>query len=192
MIAKVYEEFLAYLLSEKNGRIVSELKSEYVKSNGAIPTDAAIARIICQETIHPSEIDCADTLLGMKILDPCCGSGIFLVAAYETLAGMLRHFDSEERKFCIEYNGNRYLSLDAKREIMKECLYGIDMDPTAIEVTKMSLALKMIDDVVPEVYSDCGIFGGRILRDIHRNIVCGNTLVDGNINNICLQTMKER
>lgn len=182
VIAKVYEEFLAYSLIVKNGAVVTELKQEYVKSNGAIPTDASIARVICNETLDLSSISSVDELLNLKVLDPCCGSGIFLVSAYEKIAKEFKTLALEESGYCLNYNGEKYLTLDAKRKIMHNCLYGIDIDPTAIEVTKMSLALKVIDDAVPELYSESGMFGEKILRDIHDNIVCGNTLVDGNIN----------
>ncbi len=181
VIAKVYEEFLAYSLIEKNGNIVTELKKEYVKTNGAIPTNANIARIICDETLDLTGKTSIDEILNLKVLDPCCGSGIFLVAAYEKIARRFKDLASEECGYCLYHNGEKFLTLDAKRKIMRSCLYGIDIDLTAIEVTKMSLALKIIDDVVPELYSASGMFGEKILRDIHNNIVCGNTLVDGDI-----------
>lgn len=182
VIAKVYEEFLAYSLTVRNGIVFTELKQEYVKSNGAIPTDASIARAICEEAFDLEGKAGIDEILDSKILDPCCGSGIFLVAAYEKLAKAFKELSSEDSEYCLSHNGEKYLTLDAKRKIMRNCLYGIDIDPTAIEVTKMSLALKIIDDAIPELYSASGMFGEKILRDIHDNIVCGNTLVGGDIN----------
>lgn len=181
VIAKVYEEFLAYSLIEKNGVIITELKQEYVKTNGAIPTDSNVARIICDETLDLTGITSIDEILYLKVLDPCCGSGIFLVMAYEKIASKFKELASEKCGYCLIHNGEIYLTLDAKRKIMRSCLYGIDIDLTAIEVTKMSLALKIIDDIVPELYSAGGMFGEKILRDIHNNIVYGNTLVDGDI-----------
>lgn len=182
VIAKVYEKFLAYSLIDKNGVIIAELKQEYVKTNGAIPTDADVARIICEETLDLSCITDIDRILDLKILDPCCGSGIFLVAAYEKITNRFKELVAEECEYCLNHNKEKYLSLDAKRKIMRSCLHGMDIDLTAIEVTKMSLALKIIDDIVPELYSASGMFGEKILRDIHNNIVCGNALVDGDIN----------
>lgn len=61
---------------------------------------------------------------------------------------------------------------------MQRCLFGIDCDPTASEVTKMSLALKVIDDINEVFLTEAGVFGKKILHDIHKNIVTGNTLVD--------------
>lgn len=181
VIARVYEEFLAYSLIEKNGVVVTELKKEYVKTNGAVPTDASVSHMICDEAMDLSQVDSVEKIFSIKVLDPCCGSGIFLVTAYEKLSEKIKELDTEG-KYCLEYNGEKYLTLDAKRKLMHSCLYGVDIDMTAIEVTKMSLALKIIDDIVPELYSVSGMFGEKILRDIHDNIVCGNTLVDGNIN----------
>ena len=181
IIAKVYEEFLAYSLVIKNKTIIAELKPEYVKSNGAIPTDVGLAEAICNETFDFSHINSIDELLSLKILDPCCGSGIFLVTAYERLSNAFKILASEESGYYLNSQSEKYLTLDTKRKIMHKCLYGIDIDPTAIEVTKMSLALKIIDDTIPELYSESGMFGEKILKDIHDNIICGNTLVDGNI-----------
>lgn len=180
VIAKVYEEFLAYSLVEKNGIVVAELKREYVKTNGAVPTDENVARMICNETIDLSEVNSVEDIFNIKVLDPCCGSGIFLITAYEKISDKIKKLD-KKGKYCLYYNGEKCLTLDTKRKLINSCLYGMDIDLTAIEVTKMSLALKIIDDIVPELYSACGIFGKKILRDIHNNIVCGNTLVDGNI-----------
>lgn len=180
VIAKVYEEFLAYSLTEKNGIIVAELKKEYVKTNGVIPTNASVSKMICDEALDLSEIINVEDIFNMKILDPCCGSGIFLITAFEKLTEKIKELD-KIGKYCLEYNGEKYLTLDTKRKLMHSCLYGIDIDRTAIEVTKMSLALKVIDDIVPELYSVSGMFGEKILRDIYDNVVCGNTLVDGDI-----------
>lgn len=180
VIAKVYEEFLAYSLTQKNGSIIAKLKKEYVKTNGAIATDENIARMICDETIDFTHVNNIEEIFNIRILDPCCGSGIFLISVYEKLADKIKELD-KENKYCLEYDGEKYLTLDTKRKLMQSCLYGVDIDMTAIEVTKMSLALKMIDNNVPELYAASGIFGEKILRDIHDNIICGNVLVDGDI-----------
>ena len=59
---------------------------------------------------------------------------------------------------------------------MKNCLFGIRRDPTAVEVTKMSLALKVVDDTNELYLNEIGVFGEKILRDIYNNIKIGNTL----------------
>ena len=181
IIARVYEKFLAYSLTINNGSMKTELKPEYIKSNGVISTSVDIVREICDLTLTLNNITEVEDIFKIRILDPCCGSGIFLVMAFEKISQKLKEFGSKSERYCIDFRSEKYLTLDTKRKIMRECLYGIDIDPTAIEVAKMSLALKMVDDIVPEMYSESGVFGERILKDIHKNIVCGNALVDGDI-----------
>ncbi|MDY2956747.1 MAG: DNA methyltransferase [Lachnospiraceae bacterium] len=178
VIAKVYEDFLAYSLSIKNDSVVSCLKEEYVKTNGAIPTHEFIADAICKQTLSTVNINSPEDIFAIRILDPCCGSGVFLVSAYEYLSNRLRDITTKTNRWCIVDGDNKYLTVAAKQEIMKNCLYGIDCDPTAAEVTKMSMALKVIDDINEVLLTEAGMFGEKILSDIHKNIVTGNTLVD--------------
>ena len=70
------------------------------------------------------------------------------------------------------------LTMKARRAIVKTCLYGIDCDAAAIEVTKMSIALKIVDGNNQLAWENIGAFGERILREISDNIKLGNTLVD--------------
>ena len=181
VIAKIYEEFLAYSLCVKNGTVVTELKEDYVKTNGAISTQEFIADAICRETITLDKYKSIDDILKSKVLDPCCGSGVFLLAAYEVFASALMELTSQSNKWCVVEDGKKYLTIQAKQEIMKNCLFGIDCDPTAVEVTKMSLALKVVDDTNELYLSEIGAFGEKILKDIHSNVIIGNTLVDTDI-----------
>lgn len=101
VIAKVYEDFLAYSLCIKNGEIISCLKEEYVKTNGAVPTHEFIADAICKETLSTVAVNTAEDIFNVRILDPCCGSGVFLVSAYEYLSNTLREITASSNKWCI-------------------------------------------------------------------------------------------
>lgn len=182
VIAKVYEDFLAYSLCIKNGEVISCLKEEYIKTNGAIPTPEFIADAICKETMASTNINSYKDIFSLRILDPCCGSGVFLISAFDYLADALMRISESTNKWCIvDDDNNKYLTVVAKQEIMKQCLFGIDCDPTAVEVTKMSLALKVVDDIDELHLAEIGVFGSKILSEIHKNIVIGNTLVDVDI-----------
>lgn len=181
VIAKVYEEFLAYSLCVKNGVVATELKEEYVKTNGAIPTQEFIADAICRETFSNRNLLTLEDVFSLRILDPCCGSGVFLIAAYEYMSEKIRSMTTMSTEWCIVDGEKKYLTVKAKQRIMRDSLYGIDCDPTAVEVTKMSLALKVVDDIDNLFLSEIGVFGDKILCDIHQNIVIGNTLVDVDI-----------
>lgn len=183
VIAKVYEEFLSYFLVIRNNKIIVELKEDYVKTNGAVPTREFVVKSICTETIDLSRITTKEELFELKMLDPCCGSGVFLVDTFELLSQKLKEIliMEQNKELLVDIEGEKYLSVEAKRLIMRNCLYAIDYDSVAVEVTKMSLALKIIDDSNIVALKDLGIFGEKILREIHKNIVCGNTLVGTDI-----------
>lgn len=182
VIAKVYEEFLSYFLRIRDGRVNAVLKKEYVKTNGAVPTDERIVEAICDETININLIESVDDVWSTHILDPCCGSGIFLIAVYEKLSNRLKELATESGNGLLVFSGEeKYLTVEAKQKLMSSCLYGMDIDPTAVEVTKMSLALKIVDDANQILNTELGLYGEKILRNIDKNIICGNTLVDTDI-----------
>lgn len=179
VIARVYEEFLSYALVVCRDKVSVVLKEDYVKTNGAVPTKEFVVDAVCSQTMDLSKIHTVRELLDIKILDPCCGSGVFLVSIYENLLEKLLELAEREHSqqyYFVESRGRRFATVEARQLLMRSCLFGIDYDQIAVEVTKMSLALKLIEDLDPYVLTQTGASGERILQDIHKNIVCGNTL----------------
>lgn len=184
VIANIYEEFLGKQLVFSNGRVVEITKSEYIKTNGAVCTPEHIVDMVCKQTIDLSAVTTIDELLNIKVLEPCCGSGVFIVSVYELLAKkMIEIFISNEKmrskysNFFFKQDDVCVLTIDGRRAIVTNCIHGIDCDEAAIEVTKMSLALKIVDGNNPLAWNGIGAFGEKILKDIDRNIKLGNTLV---------------
>ena len=185
MLAKIYEEFLGKRLKVYKGKVIEEIKSEYVKTNGAVPTPGHIVKLVCERTFAGVKINSLNKLLSCRILDPCCGSGVFLVASYDFLESQfirLLQEDDELRSECRDYyfvddDGNWLLTIPGRRLLIVKCLYGIDIDEAAVEVTKMSLALKMLDGNCVTIWDELGANGERILQDIAANVKFGNTLV---------------
>lgn len=186
VIAKIYEEFLTYELDVKKDHVEIRIKDDYIRTNGVIATPEYLVRAICQLTIDLTHIKTIEELFKLKILDPCCGSGVFIIVAYELLEEKAKEIlksqnDERNNKLYKIINDNIYLTVECRQGIIKNCIFGIDYDEVAIEVTKMSLALKIIDDCDFESIDKIGLFGGNILKDIHKNILLGNTLVDSDI-----------
>ncbi len=182
LIASIYEKFLETQLVIKKGIVYSEIKPEYVKTNGAIPTPEHIVDMICKQTIKLQSVNSIEDLLKIKILDPCCGSGVFLVSCYELLVdkfiNLVKSSDSQNYKDWFINAGNKiYLTIDGRRNLITNCLHGIDCDDVAIEVAKMALALKVVDGTETLYWEKIGAYGEKILRDISANIKLGNTLV---------------
>lgn len=187
ILAKIYEEFLGKRLVVRRGKVCEEVKGEYVKTNGAIPTPAHLVRLVCQRTLMPADAAAPLKISETKVLDPCCGSGIFLVACYDALEQAFIDFLKSHDDYLYQYRdyylvderGNWLLTIPGRRFLIVNCLFGIDVDESAVEVAKMSLSLKMLDGNCVTVWDAMGADGERILRDIAENVKLGNALVPG-------------
>ncbi|MEA5470028.1 HsdM family class I SAM-dependent methyltransferase, partial [Spirulina sp. 06S082] len=119
LLSSIYEQFLR-----------SQGKS---KKHGAIYTPEPLADYMISElnSVRPLE-------KGMKILDPCCGSGIFLVLAYRRL------IEKEAQK-----NFYERVSPEKVKEILLESCYGVERNRDACYITEFSLILTMLDYIDP-------------------------------------------
>ena len=97
-------------------------------------------------------------LLGLNVLDPACGSGHFLIAAAHRIADAL----ASAREGGTQPSPES--SRAALREVVGRCLYGIDINPMAVELCKVSLWL---ESNTP----------GKPLSFLDHRIVCGNSLL---------------
>ena len=190
LLSDIYELFLSKKMLISNNIVSDQLKSEYTKTKGAVSTPQYIVQEIIKRTIDKTKaISSISELLQMKILDIACGSGVFAIELYDYLEECLiqSYLLSKQDAFTdyfIEIGGNVIVNLKGKRSILESCIFGIDIDPEAVEVTKMSLSLKIIDSSdYPEAYSEIGLFGFQILNGIGNNIRCGNSLVESDILN---------
>ena len=102
-----------------------------------------------------------DFLLGLKIIDPACGSGAFLNAALEFLINEHKWLDEFRRIYEKEE-----LSLyDIESSILENNLYGVDINADAVEIAKLSLWLRTAQK-------------GRKLTDLSNNIKCADSLLN--------------
>lgn len=188
VIAQIYEDFLSKQLTVSGMHVIEELKSEYIKEKGAISTPEYLVDAVCKNAISLDAIGSIDDVLKLRILDPACGSGTFMVSCFDLLTKKVLELwekgdvESQYRSWFIRSDNYTFLTIEARREIIRICLFGIDVDEAAVEVTKMSLALKIIDNNDLLSLSEIGAFGDRILREIHENVKLGNTLVDSDLN----------
>ncbi|MBK9127743.1 MAG: Eco57I restriction-modification methylase domain-containing protein [Phycisphaerales bacterium] len=127
----------------------------------------------------------------LRILDPACGSGSFLIGAYQYLLDWhLRWYTANDpNKWCRAKrpplrqttgpDGPSYrLTVAERKRILLQNIYGVDIDPQAVEVTKLSLLLKVLEGESGEVLtSQWRLLHERALPDLGRNIKCGNSLI---------------
>lgn len=187
VLAGIYESFLVKALVIKNNRVEEIYKIDYIKTQGAISTPKHIVDTICSKTIEISSINSIEGILKLKILEPACGSGTFLISIFELLERKLIQLYVDKKvsekyiKWFIEYEDEVYLTVYAKKQLMINCIFAIDLDYEAVEVAKMSLSLKIIDSNNLLILDDLGIFANKILEQVGNNIIIGNTLVEPDI-----------
>lgn len=189
IIGQIYELFLEEKIHiSETGIVEITKKPEVVDSQGVVNTPKNITDIIVHQTLSPlyagKELYETEKY---RIADICCGSGNFLLSAYEFIINKHIEFYTNNFKEKAIHEGKIYrigeelygLSFKEKRNILEYNLYGVDIDALAVEVTKFSLLLKLIDGCSSseiEFYSNenkC-----RILPNLDGNIRNGNSLVD--------------
>ena len=186
-ISDIYDLFLGYQLVVKNGAVTDELKEEFKKSNGAITTPGHIVNHVIDCTFSSTfKYLSISQILKLKIVDIACGSGVFIVGAYEYLVReiekRIKAGEPIDKNYYIHLqDGNITLTIEGRKAVINNCLYGVDINPEAAEVAKMSLSLKMIDNYAPKDFGVVGLLGSQILNGIGANIKCGNSLVGADI-----------
>ena len=124
----------------------------------------------------------------IKVLDPACGSGSFLIGAYQYLLNWHLKMYSVEISFMkspaaqnsiYQTKENEYrLTTAEKKRILLNNIYGVDIDSQAVEVTKLSLLLKVLEGETEEsLTTQLSMFRERALPDLSSNIKCGNSLI---------------
>jgi type II restriction/modification system DNA methylase subunit YeeA len=129
----------------------------------------------------------------LKILDPACGSGSFLLGAYQYLLDYHRdwyiahylknkdvtqRFSPAHKEIYQGYGGQWYLTTREKKRILLNNVYGVDIDLQAVEVTKLSLLLKVLEgENQDSLERQIKLFKERALPDLGSNIKCGNSLI---------------
>lgn len=189
LLSDIYEIFLSKKLLIVGTEVIDEIKSEYLKTRGAVSTPQYIVQEIIKRTITKSKLqsDGIENLFFIKILDIACGSGVFAIEAYDYIEEIFKELyitsrNPEFDKYFVVNDSNILVNLLGKKAILDNCIFGVDIDAEAVEVAKMSLSLKLIDSSeFPESYNEIGLFGSKILNGIGNNIRCGNSLVESDI-----------
>jgi type I restriction-modification system DNA methylase subunit len=190
ILGSVYEQFLGKVIRLTSGnRAVVEDKPEVKKAGGVFYTPSYIVKYIVEHTVGKLlEGKSAKQAEGIRILDPACGSGSFLIGAYQHLLDWyLAHYVEEgaeknskgkAARIRPSAHGAWRLTTAEKKRILLEHIYGVDIDAQAVEVTKLSLLLKMLEGESDEsLISQMKLFHERVLPDLERNIQCGNSLI---------------
>jgi type I restriction-modification system DNA methylase subunit len=194
VLGNIYEQYLGFVPRLTEKRVKYEPKPEIRKAGGIFYTPEYIVDYIVKNTVgrflserRPKEIQ------ALRILDPACGSGSFLIRAFKELEEYYQRLKKEawekrrktlakvyEDQTPFSFNEgvseNRWeLNVFDKRKVVLDHLFGVDLDDQAVEVTRLSLMLKMLE-------GEHGIIPGRaVLPTLDHNIKCGNSLISGDV-----------
>jgi len=188
ILGSIYERFLGNVIVATDKRVRVEPKPEVRKAGGVYYTPDYIVRYIVENTVGKMiEGKTPDELEQMRFADIACGSGSFLLSVYDLLLRYHeKYYNAHPRKArkgeFISRGGVLHLSVEKKRDILLNNIYGVDIDPQAVEVTQLSLYLKLLDEETIASTHDYQLkLHAAILPSLNKNIVCGNSLVDNDM-----------
>ena len=189
ILGQVYEQFLGTVIRLTEGHhAVPELKPEVRKAGGVYYTPTYIVDYIVRQTVGklvegktPKQVE------KIRILDPACGSGSFLIGAYQFLLDWHLQFYlanspvkwAKGGKPALVQAGKGWkLTIAERKRILLANIYGVDIDTQAVEVTKLSLLLKVLEGETGQTLQTIfRLFQERALPDLGDNIKCGNSLI---------------
>ena len=192
ILGSVYERFLGKVITLDENGVEIEEKPEVRKAGGVYYTPGYIVDYIVKNTVGellegktPTQIE------KLRVVDPACGSGSFLIVAYQYLldwhlAFYMTHKDNKNKAKNYRIKQRIYqsdkgvwkLSIGERKRILLNSIYGVDIDKQAVEVTKLSLLLKVLEGESRDtVESQMSLFKERALPDLGDNIQCGNSLI---------------
>jgi type I restriction-modification system DNA methylase subunit len=186
ILGQVYEQFLGKVIRltpSHQARI--EDKPEVKKAGGVYYTPTYIVNYIVAQTLGPLlNARTVREASKLKIVDPACGSGSFLLGAYQYLLEWHRQYyekDGPEKHKKVLYQGaggGWRLTASERRRILVNNIFGVDIDDQAVEVTKLSLLLNVLEGETEQTLrAQLKMFHERALPDLENNIKSGNSLV---------------
>jgi hypothetical protein len=223
ILGHVYEQFLGKVIRLTDCHQAKvEYKPEVKKAGGVFYTPQYIVEYIVKHTVGELTKDKTPRdVAKLRILDPACGSGSFLIGAYQFLldwhrdwyiANLVPVFKEKNsvadpavlallpeaaprgKKNLAQVDLPIYkagtsgdatrtrsdwrLTTAEKKRILLNNIYGVDIDQQAVEVTKLSLLLKVLEEENEEnIDKQLKLFAERALPSLHDNIKCGNSLI---------------
>jgi len=200
ILGHIYEQFLGKVIRLTAGHQAKvEDKPEVKKAGGVYYTPTYIVDYIVKNTVGKLlEGNTPNQVAKLRVLDPACGSGSFLLGAYQYLLDWHQewyathdpenHAKGRSPKLYRTISpspagrgqgeGVWRLTTAEKKRILLNNIYGVDIDTQAVEVTKLSLLLKVLEGENAETLGkSLRLFHERALPDLGGNIKCGNSLI---------------
>ncbi|MDD2665565.1 MAG: N-6 DNA methylase [Methanocellales archaeon] len=162
VLGTIYEQYLGHLLKKTPKRAKLEAKKAHRKEQGIYYTPTYIVDYIVRNTLGELLKDKKLDVENIKILDPACGSGSFLIKSFD----VLNEYWSKKNKYDqTELDTETGAPFTRKVKILKNNIFGVDLDPKAVEIARLNLLLKIAEKK-------------QRLPLLQESIKCGNSLID--------------
>jgi len=186
ILGSAYEQFLGKVIRITPAHHAKiEEKPEVRKAGGVYYTPQYIVDYMVKNTVGKLiEEKTPEEVSKIKIVDPACGSGSFLIGAYQYLLDWHKNYYSVSGKPSKGKKDNPltpdgYLTTAEKKRILLNNIYGVDIDVNAVEVTKLSLLLKCLEgETETSIQQQFSLWNERVLPTLDDNIKSGNSLID--------------
>ena len=192
---------------DANGSAIIEPKPEVRKAGGVFYTPVEVVNYIVENTIGekirelyptpcpspigrgvfeklhfspPNKGGVIAEIAKLKIIDPACGSGSFLLGAYDFLLKWHLDFyikEQQKGKKLKELTPIGTLTSAVKKQILLNNIFGVDIDEQAVEVTKLSLLIKCLEGETEATVAE-QLINDKVLPTLDNNILCGNSLIN--------------
>jgi hypothetical protein len=142
----------------------AEGKGHARKTTGSYYTPDSLVQVLLDSALNPvmdraeaSRPDAkAEALLNLSIVDPACGSGHFLLAAARRLAARVAQHEAKGTASPKEYR-------HALRRVVGRCIFGVDLNPLAVELCKVGLWMEAVEPGLPLGFLDSHVQCGNAL-----------------------------
>lgn len=194
ILGNVYEQFLGKVITVRGGVVKLEDKPAVKKAGGVVYTPSQVVEFMVERSVGAAvQARTPKTVSGdtkasspVRVLDPACGSGSFLIEVYDYLLRWYLERYAEKPKSwsagasarIFKTEGDWRLTPRERKRILITHVFGVDIDQQAVEVTKLSLLLKVLEgEDEASINHQMLLFHERALPDLDRNIRCGNSLI---------------
>ncbi|MBI3033217.1 N-6 DNA methylase [Candidatus Woesearchaeota archaeon] len=164
VLGNIYEQYLGHILKKTAKRASLTEGRAHRKEQGIYYTPTYVVDYIVKNTIGELAKDKKFDLKNIKVLDPACGSGSFLMKAFDYLVTLDKKKNGEIAQTKLDLTGAS-ASYGRKVEILKENIFGVDLDTKAVEIAQLNLLLKTAEKK-------------HRLPTLQENIKVGNSLID--------------
>lgn len=183
VLGEIYEDYIGHILAEGDDGIEIVESKTARRSRGIYYTPTYIVDYIIRNTLGPVLKNCKtpEDVSKIKVIDPACGSGSFLIKAFDVFKEWYDDYNRREEKNTTQANWHRISQIsDIENRILTENLYGVDLDPQAAEIASVNLMLKTLKK------------GKKLPQILGTNIKIGNSLVSPeDLNALSFQVTKD-